>query len=158
MATSKCPECKRVIGGSNFVSATGNTRIDTSNRNAFEPNDQKGYISERIDKDISYTTRKMPPVAYRILHLIVHTIIGSQAPSQAVTALIQQHNKNYTNAVDYSLTFHSIIMALTNNPPTYNSKLDTPDDRDQWETNFTQIYVLPFTRNINESSAQFRAQ
>ncbi|CAB4467000.1 unnamed protein product [Rhizophagus irregularis] len=181
MATSKCPECKRLIGGSNNVAATGNTRIDAANRNAFEPNDQKGYISESIGKDISYTTRQMPPVAYRILHLIVHTIIGSQAPSQAVTALIQQHNKNYTNAVDYcmehikndwevlksilncsdenlALTFHSIIMALTNNPPTYNSKLDTPNDRDQWETNFTKIYVLPFTRNINESSAQFRAQ
>ncbi|POG75640.1 hypothetical protein GLOIN_2v1475340 [Rhizophagus irregularis DAOM 181602=DAOM 197198] len=144
MATSKCPECKRVIGGSNFVSATGNIRIDSANRNAFESNDHK-------------------------------------APSQAVTALIQQHNKNYTNAVDYcmehikndwevlnrilncsdeilALTFHSIIMALTNNPPTYNSKLDTPYDRDQWEINFTHIYVLPFTRNINESSAQFRAQ
>ncbi|CAB4391094.1 unnamed protein product [Rhizophagus irregularis] len=181
MATSKCPECKRVIGGSNHVTATGNKRIDSANRNAFESNDQKGYISESINKEISYTTRQMPPVAYRILHLIVHTIIGSQAPSQAVTALIQQHNKNYTNAEDYcmehikndwevlkrilncsdeilALTFHSIIMALTNNPPTYNSKLDTPNDRDQWEINFTQTYVLPFTRNINESSAQFRAQ
>jgi hypothetical protein len=181
MATSKCPECKRVIGGSNHVTAAGNTRIDAANRNAFESKDKKGYISESINKDISYTTRNMPPVAYRILHLIVHTIIGSQTPSQAVTDFIHQNNKNYTNVEDYcmehitndwevlkrilncsdenlALTFHSIIMTLTNNPPAYNSKLDTPNDRDQWEIIFTQTCVLPFTRNINESSAQFRAQ
>ncbi|GBC08609.1 hypothetical protein RclHR1_08250006 [Rhizophagus clarus] len=181
MATSKCPECKRVIGGSNHVSAIGNTRIDAANRNAFDSNDQKGYISESINKDISYTTRNMPPVAYRILHLIVHTIIGSQAGSQAVTTFIHQHNKNYTNVENYcmehigndwevlkrilncsdenlALTFHSIIMTLTNNPPVYNSKLNTPNDRDQWETTFTQTCVLPYTRNINESSAQFRTQ
>ncbi|RIA83495.1 hypothetical protein C1645_786218 [Glomus cerebriforme] len=181
MATSKCPECKRIIGGSNHVTASGNKRIDASNQTVFTANDQKGYISESINKDMSYTTRNMSPVAYRILHLIVHTIIGSQAPSQTATAFIQQHSKNYTNVEEYcmehirndwdilkkilncsdenlSLTFHAIIMKLTENPPTYNSKLNTPNDRDQWETIFTQTCVLPFTRNVNESSAQFRAQ
>jgi hypothetical protein len=160
--TSKCPECQRVIRENNHITAIGN---NFANRNAFESSNHK------VNKDISYTTRSMSPVAYRILHLIVHTIIGSQAPFRAVTSFIEDYCMEqirndwevlkkilYCSDENLALTFHSIIMTLTNNPPIYNSKLNTPNDRVQWETIFTQTCVLPVTRNINESSAKFRAQ
>ncbi|CAB5391981.1 unnamed protein product [Rhizophagus irregularis] len=181
MEESRCPECKKTIGGLSHVTAEGNIRLDVENKYSFESNDQKGYISEKINDDINYTMRYLTPVAYRILHLIVHAIIGSQAASPDSIALIQQHSKDYTNVEDYcmehikndwnalkqilncsdenlALTFHSLILTLDKNLPSCNSTLYSSYSRNQWETAFSQTTVLELTRNVNESAAKFRAQ
>ncbi|RIA84473.1 hypothetical protein C1645_742305 [Glomus cerebriforme] len=181
MEVSTCPECKKTIGGTSHRAVDGNIRLDVETKFSFESTDQRGYISEKVNDDINYTMRFMTPVAYRILHLIVHAIIGSQANSPDSLTFIQQHNKDYTNVEDYciehikndwnvlkqilncsdenlALTLHSMISTLDENLPNCHKVLYFSGNRNDWETKFAQTIALEFTRNINESAAKFRTQ
>jgi hypothetical protein len=93
MATARCPNCGNTIGGTNHNPASGNTRI---NIQPVQVNDLAGYIGEPVLQNMNHSVRNLSPTAYRILHLIVHALIGASEPSTAFAFL----RRNNTTAAD----------------------------------------------------------
>ncbi|CAG8503791.1 15158_t:CDS:10 [Dentiscutata erythropus] len=141
--------------------------------------DQPGYIGEQVNKAFGHSVRSMPPSSYRILHLIVHTLIGSSAHSQATLNFLHRHNQIANNTEQYclahinadwtvlkqildcsdeslALLFHSLLTTMTETllPA---SMLRTPAEREDWEMHFTRNYVSPLIRSVIEKATNFRA-
>jgi hypothetical protein len=103
VTASKCPNCKNTIGGVNYnVLAAGNTRIDSNPITRVSANDQTGYIGESVNQTLYHSVRSLPPTSYRVLHLIVHALIGASAPQPALTFL-RKNNQNATDAEEYCM-------------------------------------------------------
>ncbi|CAG8439539.1 3367_t:CDS:10 [Acaulospora colombiana] len=178
MEAIRCPDCKvRTIGGADHASAAGNRRLDQKPITAIAGNDQAGYIGESPNQSLTHSVRSMPPTSYRILHLFAHILIGA-SPLTAKTGFLQKNNQIATNAEQYcmghiqndwnvlrgilncsdenlALLLHSILSLMTRNPPPA-SALGTPNEREDWETNFTRNYVSPQTKSITETITNFR--
>ena len=118
MQSRACPNCKNTIGGQKHVSATGNTKLGEK-FNQVTINDQAGYIGEPINQTLNHFVRSLPPISYRILHLIVHALIGASAPQPALD-LLQKNNKTATNAENYCMghirTDWTVLKNLLNCP------------------------------------------
>jgi len=104
VTTGVCPNCKNTIGGTSYKPAAGNVRIDNQQTSQIATNDQAGYIGEAINQTLAYCVRSLPPTSYRILHLIVHVLIGASAPQPALTFL-RKNNSTATDAEKYCM-FH----------------------------------------------------
>ncbi|PKY40982.1 hypothetical protein RhiirA4_395358 [Rhizophagus irregularis] len=65
-------------------------------------NDQAGYIGEPVNQTLTHSVRSLPPTSYRILHLIVHALIGASAPQPAL-AFLRKNNQNATDAERYCM-------------------------------------------------------
>jgi hypothetical protein len=102
VTTSTCPNCKSIIGGTSYKPAAGNTRIDTEPIAQVSANDQAGYIGEPVNQTLTHSVRSLPPTSYRILHLIVHALIGASSPQPAL-AFLRKNNQNATDAERYCM-------------------------------------------------------
>ncbi|CAG8673445.1 14594_t:CDS:2, partial [Gigaspora rosea] len=81
--SGKCLFCKRLIGyGSNQADYK---RLDSSKVTSVPINHRPGYIVEQIETEKRHNVRMMTPQAYRILHLFVHIILCSSAPSSVTS-------------------------------------------------------------------------
>ncbi|KAF0487084.1 e3 ubiquitin-protein ligase [Gigaspora margarita] len=175
----RCPGCKNNTIGVNHRLAASNRKLDNAPiTSPIKSKDQTGYIGEQPNNSVDHSVRSMPPSSYRILHLIVHALIGSSAHSQATLNFLRMHNQTATNVEQYCLThiitdwtvlrqilncsdenlallFHSLltIMAQT---PLHASTLKTSAEREEWETQFTQNYVTPLIRSVTETVTNFR--
>ncbi|CAG8807146.1 12470_t:CDS:2, partial [Gigaspora margarita] len=100
MEAIRCPGCKNnTIGGANHTSAAGNRKLDNAPiTGPIKSKDQTGYIGEQPNNSVDHSVRSMPPSSYRILHLIVHALIGLSAHSQATLNFLRMHNQTATNA------------------------------------------------------------
>ncbi|CAG8769087.1 22494_t:CDS:2, partial [Dentiscutata erythropus] len=140
--------------------------------------DQPGYIGEQVNNAVDHSVRSMPPSSYRILHLIVHALIGSSAHSQATLNFLRRHNQTANDTEQYclahiitdwtvlrqildcsdenlALLFHSLLTTMTQTPlPPSNFR--TPAEREDWETQFTRNYVSPLIRSVTETVTNFR--
>ncbi|CAG8460377.1 17990_t:CDS:10, partial [Racocetra fulgida] len=166
--------------------AAGNSRLDniplTEPKNA---NDQRGYITETPNTENFYSIRLMSPASYRIIHLFTHAIIGIQAPSQNVTRFIKgntnTNNLGENDMAEYcaahinhdwdalkiilacgdeqlALLLHAIISEMTLQPLQRQAKLNTSNERETWELQFSQKYVIPLIKNVMGSVTDFRMQ
>ncbi|CAG8590736.1 35426_t:CDS:2, partial [Racocetra persica] len=138
---------------------------------------QPGYIGEQVNNAIDHSVRSMPPSSYRMLHLIVHALIGSSAHSPTTLNFLRRHNQTANNTEQYclghiitdwtvlrqilncsdehlALLFHSLLTIMTQTPPPA-SILRTSADRDNWETQFTRNYVSPLIRSVTETVTNF---
>ncbi|PKC70591.1 hypothetical protein RhiirA1_439366 [Rhizophagus irregularis] len=178
VTTSTCPNCKSIIGGTSYKPAAGNTRIDTEPIAQVSANDQAGYIGEPVNQTLTHSVRSLPPTSYRILHLIVHALIGASAPQPAL-AFLRKNNQNATDTERYcmdhirsdwailknllncsdenlALMFHSLISSMTEKPPLPNQQIKSSADRENWETEFHRNYIAPQIRNITETATNYR--
>ncbi|PKY42427.1 hypothetical protein RhiirA4_397377 [Rhizophagus irregularis] len=177
--SSKCPKCGNKIGGDTYNKpAEGNTRLDAQPIAQMSANDQAGYIGEPVNHDLYHSVRSLPPTSYRILHFIVHVLIGASTPQPASTFL-QKNNQNATDPEKYcmdhirsdwevlknllnctdmnlALMFHSLISSMTEKPPMPNQQTRTSAERERWETEFHNNYITPHTKNITETVANYR--
>ncbi|CAG8435114.1 11795_t:CDS:10, partial [Scutellospora calospora] len=176
----RCPECKNnTIGGQNYRLAAGNRKLDNVPiTGPIKSKDQPGYIGEPVNNEINHSVRSMTPCSYRILHLIVHALIGSSAHIPATLNFLRKHNQTATNTEQYclghiitdwkvlrqilncsdenlALLFHSLITTITHTPPPA-SMLRTQAEREDWETHFTRNYVSPLIRSVTETVTNFR--
>ncbi|RIA93442.1 hypothetical protein C1645_819410, partial [Glomus cerebriforme] len=177
VTTSVCPNCKNIIGGTSYKPAAGNTKIDSEPIAQVSANDQAGYIGEPVNQTLNHSVRSLPPTSYRILHLIVHALIGASAPQPAL-AFLRKNNQNAIDAEKYcmdhirsdwailknvlhcsdeklALMFHSLISSMTEKPPLPNQQIKSSADRDNWETEFHRNYIAPQIRNITETTANY---
>ncbi|CAG8605014.1 8472_t:CDS:2, partial [Diversispora eburnea] len=181
LTEQRCPGCKvRMLGGTMFVLHAGNKKLDENPLRSLVTNDISGYIGETPNQDIGYCVRSMPPTSFRILHLFVHILIGASSPSTIATNFLQKNNQVATNTEHYclehiqndwnilkqilncsdenlALTLHSILANMTQNPPP-SSNLNTPDQREEWETQFTRNYVSDQIKSIIETTTNFRTR
>jgi len=102
VTTSICPSCKNTIGGTSYKPAAGNIRIDAEPIAQVSANDQAGYIGEPVNQTLNHSVRSLPPTSYRILHLIVHALIGASAPQPAL-AFLRKNNQTATDAERYCM-------------------------------------------------------
>ncbi|CAI2170802.1 7188_t:CDS:10 [Funneliformis geosporum] len=174
---SKCPECKNTIG--NGQPEAGNVRLDSKPiKTDRKVKDEKGYIREEINRDIHHNVRNLSPTSYRILHLFVHSIIGAWAPSDIVTKFSQnisngsveycmEHIRNDWSILlnrlncseeDLALLLHAILDRMFLIPPNHHTTLKEPQEREEWETNFSQDYVVPLIKNIRNTITEFRVK
>ncbi|PKY59051.1 hypothetical protein RhiirA4_412310 [Rhizophagus irregularis] len=65
-------------------------------------NDQAGYIGEPVNQTFTHSVRSLLPTSYRILHLIVHALIGASAPQPAL-AFLRKNNPTATDAERYCM-------------------------------------------------------
>ncbi|GBC10143.1 hypothetical protein RclHR1_09380003 [Rhizophagus clarus] len=175
--SSICPDCKNIIGGADYGRlAAGNTRIDSEPIAQVSANDQTGYIGEPVNLTLTNSVRSLPPTSYRILHLIVHVLIGASAPQPAL-AFLQKNNQTATDAEKYcmdhirndwtilknilncsdenlALMFHSLI-SLMMEKPLSNQQVTTSAEREKWETEFNN-YITPLIKNITETATSYR--
>ncbi|CAG8494132.1 12597_t:CDS:10, partial [Racocetra fulgida] len=166
-------------GGSHHQSAPGNTRLDQDIVLSVVSNDQAGYVSEKLESSQTHTVRAMCPTSYRILHLIVHTLILASTPSEATNNFFKQNGNTYGDVTDYcmkhiendwavlkkllnisdenlALLFHSILVEIINNPNhSKPNHLFTSVARQQWETNFARNYVTPLINNVTQTIRDF---
>uniref|UniRef100_U9UXQ3 RZ-type domain-containing protein n=1 Tax=Rhizophagus irregularis (strain DAOM 181602 / DAOM 197198 / MUCL 43194) TaxID=747089 RepID=U9UXQ3_RHIID len=175
---SKCPNCGNTIGGNAYNQpAAGNTRLDVA-PGGQASNDQVGYIGELVNQDLGHSVRSFPPTTYRMLHLIIHALIGASSPQPALVFLQKNNNiatdsekycmdhirndwevlKKLLNCSDVNLAliFHSLISLMMENPPLPNQQTNTSAERMNWETVFHNNYVTPQTKNVNETAANYR--
>ncbi|GBB90017.1 hypothetical protein RclHR1_01690002 [Rhizophagus clarus] len=177
--SSKCPKCGNKIGGDTYNKpADGNTRLDVQPIAQMAINDQAGYIGEPVNHDLYHSVRSLPPTSYRILHLIVHVLIGASAPQPAY-AFLQKNNQTATDSEKYcmdhirsdwealknllncsdenlALMFHSLISLMTEKPPLPNQQTRNPAERENWETEFHKNYITPHIKNITETVTNYR--
>ncbi|GES90916.1 hypothetical protein GLOIN_2v1785271 [Rhizophagus clarus] len=174
--TSKCPECGNTIGGANHQAAEGNTMLDNKPIAQLDANDQTGYIGEPVNQNLYHSFRYMTPTSYRILHLIVHVLIGASAPQPALVFL-QKNDQTATDSENYcmdhirndwetlknllncsdanlALMFHSLISLMIEKPLS-NQQVTTSAEREKWETEFTN-YITPLIKNITETATNYR--
>ncbi|PKC14796.1 hypothetical protein RhiirA5_495093 [Rhizophagus irregularis] len=176
---SKCLKCRNTIGGPSYGQpAAGNTRLDASPVTRVTVNDQTGYIGEPVDKNPYHTVRSLTPISYRILHLIIHALIGASSPQPAL-AFLQKNNVVATDAEKYcmdhirndwsvlkdllncsdenlALIFHSLISLMMEKPPLPNQQIKTSAERENWETEFSRNYILPQIKNITKTVVNYR--
>ncbi|CAG8794358.1 5506_t:CDS:2, partial [Racocetra persica] len=143
-----------------------------------KPKDQPGYIGEHVNNSTNHSVRSMSPFSYRILHLIVHALIGSSAHSPATLTFLCRHNQIANNTEHYCLghiiddwivlrrilncsdvslvlLFHSLLTKMTQTPLPV-STLKTSVEREDWETQFTRNYVFPLIESVTETVTSFR--
>ncbi|CAB4430398.1 unnamed protein product [Rhizophagus irregularis] len=178
VTSSRCPECGNTIGGTDHKLAKGNTRIDSKPIDQVSANDQAGYIGEPVNQTFTHSVRSLLPTSYRILHLMVHALIGASAPQPAL-AFLRKNNPTATDAERYcmdhirndwvilrnlfkcsdenlALMFHSLISSMTEKPPLPNQQIKSSADRENWETEFHRNYIAPQIRNITETATNYR--
>ncbi|UZO21060.1 uncharacterized protein OCT59_013464 [Rhizophagus irregularis] len=176
VTTSKCPECGNTIGGAGHKSAEGNTILDNKPVAQLSVNDQTGYIGELANQNLYHSVRYMTPMSYRILHLIVHALMGASGPQTAL-AFLQKNNQIATDSEKYcmdhirndwemlkkllncsdanlALMFHSLISSMMEKPLS-NQQVTTSVEREKWETEFNN-YITPQIKNINETVTNYR--
>ncbi|UZO04042.1 uncharacterized protein OCT59_024441 [Rhizophagus irregularis] len=172
-ATGSCPNCGKTIGGIKHQPVAGN------NRTQIQPlaiNYKAGYIGELVNQNMNVIVRSLRPVAYRILHLIVHALIGASEPPTAL-AFLRKNNQTATDSETYcinhirndweilkkllycsddnlALIFHSLISLMMERPPIPNQT--TYPERINWETSFQDNYVTPLTENITKTATNYR--
>ena len=99
---SKCPQCENTIGGNAYDKpAEGNTKLDAQPVANVAVNDQAGYIVEPVSLYLHHSVRSLPSTSYRILHLIVHTLIGASAPHSLT--FLRKHSQDVTDAEKYCM-------------------------------------------------------
>ncbi|PKC65425.1 hypothetical protein RhiirA1_514579, partial [Rhizophagus irregularis] len=173
METGKCSNCRRTIGGDDHVPVAGFNRTQIQHRAI---NFKAGYIGELVNQNMNVIVRSLRPVAYRILHLIVHALIGASEPPTAL-AFLRKNNQTATDSETYcmnhirndweilkrllycsddnlALIFHSLISLMMERPPIPNQT--TYPERINWETSFQDKYVTPLTKNITEAATNYR--
>ncbi|CAB4437490.1 unnamed protein product [Rhizophagus irregularis] len=173
METGKCSNCGRTIGGDDHVPVAGFNRTQIQHRAI---NFKAGYIGELVNQNMNVIVRSLRPVAYRILHLIVHALIGASEPPTAL-AFLRKNNQTATDSETYcmnhirndweilkrllycsddnlALIFHSLISLMMERPPIPNQT--TYPERINWETSFQDKYVTPLTKNITETATNYR--
>ncbi|CAB4437434.1 unnamed protein product [Rhizophagus irregularis] len=173
----KCPNCGSTIGGTTYNKPeAGNTRLDAGPVHQIAVNDQSGYIGETVNQDLYHSVRSLTPTSYRMLHLIIHVLIGASAPQPAL-AFLQKNNKVALDSEKYcidhiqndwdvlkkllncsdanlALAFHSLI-SLMMEKPLPNQQINTSAERTNWETMFHNNYIAPLTKNINETATNY---
>ncbi|PKY30496.1 hypothetical protein RhiirB3_447614, partial [Rhizophagus irregularis] len=173
METGKCSNCRRTIGGDDHVPVAGFNRTQIQHRAI---NFKAGYIGELVNQNMNVIVRSLRPVAYRILHLIVHALIGASEPPTAL-AFLRKNNQTATDSETYcmnhirndwqilkqllncsddklALMFHSLISLMMERPPTANQT--SYPERMNWETSFRDNYVTPLTTNITATATNYR--
>ncbi|PKY15764.1 hypothetical protein RhiirB3_428014 [Rhizophagus irregularis] len=173
-----CPDCGNKIGGEHHRPFAGNTKLDNKPSSKFSVNDQIGYIGEIVNQDLYHSVRYMTPTSYRILHLIVHTLIGASGPQTAL-AFLQKNNQIATDSEEYcmdhirndwemlkklldcsdanlALMFHSLISSMMEKPLP-NQQVTSSAEREKWETEFNN-YITPLIKNINETATNYRTK
>ncbi|GBC14226.1 hypothetical protein GLOIN_2v1789429 [Rhizophagus irregularis DAOM 181602=DAOM 197198] len=173
VATGSCPDCGKMIGGSDHVPVAGNNSIQIQ---PLAINFKAGYIGELVNQNMNVIVRSLRPVAYRILHLIVHALIGASEPPTAL-AFLRKNNQTATDSETYcmnhirndweilkrllycsddnlALIFHSLISLMMERPPIPNQT--TYPERINWETSFQDKYVTPLTTNITATATNYR--
>ncbi|PKC05361.1 hypothetical protein RhiirA5_485721 [Rhizophagus irregularis] len=173
MATGRCPNCGKTIGGSDHVPVAGNNRIQIQ---PLAINHLTGYVGELVSQNMNHFVRNLRPIAYRILHLIVHALIGASEPPTAL-AFLRKNNQTATDSETYcmnhirndwqilkqllncsddklALMFHSLISLMMERPPTANQT--SYPERMNWETSFRDNYVTPLTTNITATATNYR--
>ncbi|RIB04310.1 hypothetical protein C2G38_2222712 [Gigaspora rosea] len=178
---AKCPECGNVIGGSKHVLAGGNVQLDQAKSTGFKAQDQTGYIEEVPNAQADYSIRSMIPVSYRIIHLIVHTLIAASA-TRGSTTLLNQTSKNYSDIIQYcmehircdwnvlkkvldvsdenlALLFHSILSTMVKEQfPQQKAALKTLTEREDWEIGFSAAYILPKIQSVTKTTVEFKSE
>jgi len=101
MQSSTCPNCGNMIGGEEHTVAAGNIQLGEK-FNQVTANDQAGYIGEPANQTLNHFVRSLPPISYRILHLIVHALFGASAPQPALNFL-RINNPTVENAENYCM-------------------------------------------------------
>ncbi|RIB21686.1 hypothetical protein C2G38_2175948 [Gigaspora rosea] len=171
-----CNQCKNVIGGLDHSLNVGNSSIDNDKiRQRIAINDKQGYIFEDI-VDSYHTVRTLHPASYRILRLFLHIIIGVQAHLPATIAFINnqsidivEHCKNHIendwkalktifNCEDetLSLFIHSILSDMLQDSQKIVEKFTSSAQREAWEEDFNQRYILPKIKNFLGTTNNFR--
>ncbi|RGB42624.1 hypothetical protein C1646_786064 [Rhizophagus diaphanus] len=171
--TGKCPNCGSTIGGADHIPVAGNNKIQIQPRAI---NYIAGYIGELVNQNMNHFVRSIQPIAYRILHLIVHALIGASEPPTAL-AFLRKNNQTATDSEMYcmshiqndweilkkllncsdnnlALIFHSLISLMMERPPVPNQT--TYPERINWETSFQDNYVTPLTENITKTATNYR--
>ncbi|CAG8756188.1 26806_t:CDS:2, partial [Dentiscutata erythropus] len=181
---AQCSACRGEIGGNELVEGNTrlDSRKITQKIDA---KDQHGYIVEEKNTENFYSIRSMSPASYRIIHLFVHAIIGIQAPSEVVSKFIKhnvkENNTNLNGAEDMApfcamhinndwnalkvilacgdeqlaLVLHAILSEMTQQPLQQPVRLNTPIERETWENQFSQKYVLPLVKNVIGTATDF---
>ncbi|CAG8450066.1 601_t:CDS:10, partial [Dentiscutata heterogama] len=176
-----CPECKKVIGGHNHISAPGQKKLDSNPiTNTIAARDKPGYIMESESPSMLHCLRSLTPVSYRILHLFVHVIIGAWAHTSIAKSFLDKNNQANTNVSTYcmghitndwnvllrilntshenlALLLHSILDLMTNSPPK-NTSLRKAADRKEWESYFSENYISPLVKSITTTANNFQNQ
>ncbi|CAJ0628335.1 12323_t:CDS:10 [Entrophospora sp. SA101] len=170
--TSTCPQCKNAIGGERYEIAPGNQKLDVNPIINATIVNQPGYVEDQIETGIGHTVRSMQPNAYRILHLMVHALIGSSNNAKNFLKKITNNVEEYCfrhiendwnvlkkifncNDENLALLLHLILTELTKKIPDGASLIKTPAQRDEWEMQFSKNYVEPSTKIFNKSIANF---
>ncbi|CAG8490949.1 4682_t:CDS:10 [Ambispora gerdemannii] len=174
---SVCPECKTTLGGIDHKVPEGHVKLDAAPLRQNLQEDQVGYIVETCNTVQSSSVRAMIPASYRILHLFIHVIFGiSIPPPIAKTFFVDvpdpvqyclDHIKNdweilkrIFNCSDeiLALLLHAILFKMLKEPKLDPVKLNTADERVQWERFFTNELVVPLeiseTIEISEQYSQ----
>ncbi|KAF0538645.1 e3 ubiquitin-protein ligase [Gigaspora margarita] len=173
---SRCNQCNNEIGGLDHVLKAGSSDIDRSRLEGYiSVNDKIGYIIEDTFDDY-HSVRNLDPAAYRILHLFLHIIIGSQAHMTNTADFI---NDQHINVVQYckkhiendwkalksifnckdetlALVIHSILSEMSQGPLQNVGIFTSPTQREAWEKSFSQKYILPRIKNFIGTANDFR--
>ncbi|RIB12125.1 hypothetical protein C2G38_2201522 [Gigaspora rosea] len=175
---SDCPQCKKKVGAKAYhVLVDESNEIDNDKiTQTIDVNDKKGYMVEECIDDINYSIRTMHRATYRILHLFLHSIIGIQANSPAAIAFIssqdnditsycKRHIENDWNVLKnnfacedetLALVIHAILSEMSQELQQDIEKFTTSNQREAWEEQFNQQYVLPKIKNFMGTANDFR--
>ncbi|CAG8557420.1 24661_t:CDS:2, partial [Racocetra persica] len=169
--TARCTTCKGEIGSrKDNQLVEGITRLDSVPlTQQIDAKDLRGYIVEGKQPENFYSIRSMTPTSYRIIHLFVHAIIGIQAPSEVedMAPFCAMHINNDWDALknilacedeQLALVLHAILSEMTHQPLKQPARLNTPIERETWENQFSQKYILPLTKNTMGTATDFNMQ
>ncbi|CAG8488111.1 5420_t:CDS:10 [Diversispora eburnea] len=134
VAQSKCPECGKTIGGTNYHIAQGNTRLDAQPIATIAAKDQPGFITEPPNNDIKYGVRNMPP-KYFAEHI--------RNDWNVLKKILNISDENL------AILIYSILDILIKNKQSSTQSTTK-------STQFTRDYVSPLIKNVNETITNFK--
>jgi hypothetical protein len=179
MQLSTCPACKGAIGGTSHRALPQQTRLDQLPQSGGDipVHSQKGYVVESDDaiRSLHHSARSLPPLAYRAVHLLVHTALlagldtgltfgGSSAlpgvPSaQALLILVEQDwviLRQLLNCSDEELGVGLHILLEKLSEGAYAVVLTTEQQRQEWEQRVT-VAVREIFGNVRTSAVAYVA-
>ncbi|XP_062264891.1 E3 ubiquitin-protein ligase rnf213-alpha [Platichthys flesus] len=186
MQTSRCLDCKAVIGGNNHVSVAGFQVAPTQGDRT-----QTGHVlgdSSRRDNPDMLDTKSISPFPFNIVRMLTHMamLFGTCSHQQSISAIIKppvtdpgafllghlrkdlEHlirslNKGTDDTIS---TVHLLIGSLLEPhrqkwPVPYNDHLTTKEARNGWEVEMSNAIIIPqlkdLARRLNEVNEFIRA-
>jgi hypothetical protein len=171
-----CPTCKAKIGGLDHI-------LDTSNKQAAKTDQTlPGYLLTGADSDIDVfaSERTLPPMAFRVLRLVIHVLLGFsiktspdlEAQVKLLTGSQQEDTSDFVmshlktdwnmikklvgrNEEEVAAFIHLICTSLLKHPSGKLSLCVTKEERATMEEAFLQTHMAPIIAGVEQAIVSY---